>query len=180
MNDMQLDALVKLREDLNGFWSLNWERILSVMKGIELREETRQELALLVLGYIERTMIGGHFGNLEGIDVILDYLNIGDVRPTEEWFRLFAEMDARYDQYFLISMYPGLTNGKLHGGGVFEEIEYVRDLLKKKGAPPEHLTDAYIESLWKMREALIRFKRIKNRSNLRGLSHRQIIEIFRH
>ena len=179
MNEPVPDALLKLRKELGDFWGVSWQTLLGLMQSLALTEETRQELVLLVLGYIQRMMITGNFRNLDGVVLVMDYLGMEDVRPTEEWCRLLVEFDERYDLGFLYDMSPGLRNGKLWDGREYHRVQYVRELLKKESTPPEHLTDSYIESLWRMRETLIRFKSTRRgQLNPNTLSMRELLKLL--
>ena len=56
-------------------------------------------------------------------------------------------------------MSPTLYNEKLFDGRAYDRVAYTRELLQKAGAPPEKTTDAYINTLWDMREVLVRMHR---------------------
>lgn len=149
--------LQTLREELGGGWSLNWSRVLDSMKATGLSPEIKAELVELVGGYIAKAMEHGQFKNLEGIDPVLDYLGISQIDFDPTALDKIQELYQRYSADFLYSMSPSLYDGKLFDGRDYNRIEYTRELLQKSGEPAEHLTDQYIQDLWRFREVLVHF-----------------------
>jgi hypothetical protein len=150
------DNLEKLRKELGGFWSVNWNRILQEMQEVNPSEEQRMELTGLVVGYIQGAFRHGQFGNLEGINPVLDFLQVSGLEFPEEYADKIAKFYKKYSLPFLYEMSPSLYNGKLRNGKEYDKVEYVRNLLEKSGASPDELTDEYINGLWEIREILVK------------------------
>ena len=148
--------LRSIKEKLGSGISLNWDRILSSMQALGLKEGERSELTINVVDYINGVFRSGHFTNLEGIKPVLDFLEIDEIKFTTEHVVQLHKLLARHSLSFLYSMSPTLWNGKLRGGKPYDRVEYTRELLQKKSAPPEELTDEYIKALWDARETLVK------------------------
>jgi len=153
------ERLAELEKDLNSCWTLNWDRILAEAHFLALSSEERQKLAELFVGYIERAVQYGTFGNLEKIDPIMKFFDIDGLEFTQNWLETIMMYYRRFSLPFLYRMSPMLYNGKLVGGGKFEKKGYVREMLVKDGAEAEELTDEFIKTLWRVREILVRMHR---------------------
>jgi hypothetical protein len=143
--------------------SLNWDKVLGSFVDLEPTAEIKVELVGLIMKYITDTFRHGQFQNLDGIDKVLQYLEIDRIDFADKQMEKIMKLYGKYSQGFLLSMSPSLYNGKLVDGTPYNKINYVRQLLQKRGAPPEDLTDEHIKELWDFREILIRLH-----SNLRG------------
>ncbi len=134
----------------------NWTRMLDLFKEFNPSEDQKSLLKDLVINYIEVNFKKGTFKNLKGIETVLDYLEISNLEFNP---KLIADILKLYDKYplpFLLSMSPSLYEGKLINGTPYDEVEYVKELLKKQGAVSEELTDDYIKNLWNVREILVK------------------------
>ncbi len=150
------DNLEWLRKELGGFWTLNWDRVLQEMQEVNPSEEQKAELTSWVVGYMQGALQHGQFGNLEGIDPVLDFLQISRLEFPKEYVEKISKLYKKYSLPFLYAMSPTLYNGKLRGGREYDKIEYTRGLLEKSGASSDELTDEYIEELWDLREILVK------------------------
>ncbi|HEU0050716.1 MAG TPA: hypothetical protein VFQ60_01515 [Patescibacteria group bacterium] len=168
INDADLSAkdqktFFELKEKLEGGSTINWDNVLQGIQSLPQTGELRTRLAGLVGTYIQTAFQLGQFPNLDGIAPVLEFLEISDIEFDPEAMKKIQEFYERYSVGFLYSMSPSLIGGKLWDGKSFDKIEYVREILRKRGEPEDHLTDQYIKSLWNLREVLV-----KLHQNLRG------------
>lgn len=148
--------MIKIKEDLSGHWTLNWQRVLTEIQQVDLTDKQRQDLITLTVGYVERVFRNGTFGNLDGIQPILDHLGMDSLEITPEWLECIFTFYAKYPLHFLYQMSPTLYNGRLYNGTPYDRIQYTRALLEKReGTSPTELTDAHIQTLWNIREILV-------------------------
>jgi hypothetical protein len=154
---LSLSNLEVLRQELSGSWNVNWNSVLEKMRTIPLSYEVVDELVGMVVGYINNIFRQGSFSNLDGIEPVLDYLNM-EVRFEATQLGKIYELCAKFSLSFLYSMSPPLYGGKLYDfdGPEYNRKEYTRGLLLKQGIPPEEATDEKIQELWDFREILVR------------------------
>jgi hypothetical protein len=147
--------------------SLNWQNFLTSMEEAKLTEAEKARLSESAIFYVDKQFRDGHFGNLEGIDPVLIFLGIDDIKFTREHTARILYLYNKYPLHFLYEMCP--DDGKLPDGSRYDKIEYTRNLLKKNGATEEELTDEYIRNLWLARETLVKLHNSDNESNITEL-----------
>lgn len=151
--------LAKIREDLNGSWSVNFERTLNDMEKIKLSPEEKNDLSALAIGYVQRAIEYGRLGNLIDIDKILSLLGVDELKFSNDTMGEVEKLMEKYPYAFLLEMNPTLYDGKLRGGKEYDKIAYTRGLLRDKGSAEDELTDEHIKKIWQFRELMILFFR---------------------
>ncbi len=152
-NNRKIEAIKEILKDI---WSINFHNILQELCDIELSTEDKISISKMLIIKIQEFVVHGQWWQLDWAKELIDFLWIEVIEYSNEWIENINKLYNRYNYWFLISLSPSLYNGKLVNWKVYDNIKFTREKLIEIGSTEEELTDEYINSLWMLRELLLK------------------------
>ena len=152
-NKQKVDELIQKLNDIVGW---NFYLIFEELENIELSDNDKSKISEIVLEKVQLIIEKWQWWELDGAREILSFLWVKSIEFTNEWIQNINKLYNRFNYWFLISLSPSLYNGKLMNWIEYDKIEYSREKLRDFGVTEEELTDEFINSLWAIREILVK------------------------
>ncbi|NTU98452.1 hypothetical protein HGA64_00375 [Candidatus Falkowbacteria bacterium] len=182
-NEERTRLFDRLKENFGSANSLKWGEELNIAKSLDLTGAEKDELSLLLVGYIGKVVRHGAWVNFEGMQPVMEFFGVESIAFTEQYLEAVSECMVCFSTSFLYDMAPPLYNGRLYSGEEYIPNEYVRKMLLKRGYSKDNLTEEFIEGLWQIRELLFKLHSLKNRGlfkDLKEVEGYQLLELLTH
>ena len=155
MAENREERLEELAEDLAGFGTLNWERVFNEARELVLTKKEKENLAELLVGYIERELEKGQLCRLVDVEPVMKFFEVDGLEFTIDRLKTIMKFYNRFSLQFLYRMFPPLYDEAVRKEN-YDKRKYVRELLWKEDAENWEKTDEYIDTLWNLRKLLVR------------------------
>lgn len=177
------ETVVNIRKQLSEPGAPSFSHVRESLQKSVLSARERRELGLSVVQKVQEVLEGGHFGDLQGAQPLLEMLGVSELQMAPEWSRKIQVFLNRFDEKGLRYLTPPLLlNDKLPNGRPYEKISYARDRLMGMGVSPEEATDEFVNDVFKVRELLLKLHQARVEKLLsvevqKGLTVRTLLQI---
>ena len=140
-------------EQLRGGHGKNYSKILGEIREVEISAENKAVLVDALFADIQSQIERGQFREIERAKELMNFLGVKEFALSPEAEQTIVRLYNKYSYDFLSRMSPPLYDGKLASGEAYDEIVYVRKMMRDAGEDP---SDEDIKELWQYREILVK------------------------